>query len=436
MVQPRLGVRDFRRIAVSACVLLVTLRLFIGWQFLYEGVWKLETQSSTRPWTAAGFLKSAQGPLRGAFRAMNGDPDDMNWLSAQWVEGHWDQWAAHFTQFYNLSDGQRARLNDLLNGPAEFRVRLNALPTNVKFPADYNDILRFDPKLQAIVVDGKKHLSAAEKDALLSYVVLPEQVSDENRADWELGQAYKQAIERAYNLASRLSYKERLAVALGGSDPNRVRFVFSNFKGSLGTEAPEKIDHLYQNLLAEYQAANKRATLPFEKEHLARQWEELQQLRKELVNPVIALDKTLHDDAIALLTPEQISKGAPPAEWTQQRIVDWMTMIGLTALGLLLIMGLASRAAAIGGAVMVLSFYLVWPPWPGVMADTGPEHALIVNKNLIEVVALLAIAAMPTGQWFGVDSLIYRGWAALRSRRRVPKAAPLDRKKSSAVAVH
>ena len=63
---------------------------------------------------------------------------------------------------------------------------------------------------------------------------------------------------------------------------------------------------------------------------------------------------------------------------------------------------------------MLISFYLVVPPWPGVPQPPGPEHSFIVNKNLIEALALLAIAAMPTGSWFGLDG-IFR-WIFRRKR--------------------
>jgi hypothetical protein len=32
----------------------------------------------------------------------------------------------------------------------------------------------------------------------------------------------------------------------------------------------------------------------------------------------------------------------------------------------------------------------------------------LVNKNLIEVLALLALASLPTGRWFGLDALAGR----------------------------
>ena len=36
----------------------------------------------------------------------------------------------------------------------------------------------------------------------------------------------------------------------------------------------------------------------------------------------------------------------------------------------------------------------------------------MVNKNLIEAIALLGIAALPTGSWFGLDGLIRRMFGA------------------------
>jgi len=79
-----------------------------------------------------------------------------------------------------------------------------------------------------------------------------------------------------------------------------------------------------------------------------------------------------------------------------------------------LIAGLLTRPAAVAGAVMMVMFYSPMPPWPGVPEAPGPEHSFIVNKNLIEAIALLAIAALPTGQWFGVDAL----WTRFLCRKK------------------
>ena len=357
---------------------------------------------------------------------MTGNPDETRWLDQKWVEAGWDEWAQRFTQHYRLDERQQARLQQLLEGPADFRAELAALPEGVEIPPGLKSLVRFDPGMKRIIVDGKKHLSPGERDRLLELVELPEEESDANRAHGELIRDYRKAIQDVYKRATRLSYKERLTVALGPSDPERTRIVFANFKGTLGDRAPEKIDAYYQELLAAYETnlrdAN-RSDLAFQRDHLAMEWQELQELRTELVGPVKALDASLKEEALTLLNPDQIALGPPAQPWTQQRVVDWMTIGALTVLGLLLIAGLATRTAAVLGAGMVLSFYLVWPPWPGVPEAIGTEHSFIVNKNLIEVCALLALAALPTGQWFGLDRLIYAGWRRLRGRKAGAPAA-------------
>jgi hypothetical protein len=43
------------------------------------------------------------------------------------------------------------------------------------------------------------------------------------------------------------------------------------------------------------------------------------------------------------------------------------------------------------------------PGWPESPRLEG--HYLLINKTLIEIVALFALACMPTGRWAGVDGL-------------------------------
>lgn len=88
--------------------------------------------------------------------------------------------------------------------------------------------------------------------------------------------------------------------------------------------------------------------------------------------------------------------------------VDALNMYGLVILGLGLMLGLFTRWMAIGGAFLLLMFYLINPPLPGLYYTTPTEgHYLIVNKNLIEMMALIAIAFIPTGKYFGLDRFLY-----------------------------
>lgn len=430
MVDPqRPSLSDWRYLPILAVVFLVALRLSIGWQFLYEGLWKINTLGTATPWTAEGFLKNSEGPLRNFFREkMAEDPNDFRWLDQQWVENRWDRWADRFIAHYQLDDADQKRLRTMLNGETDFRAVLKALPEGVKIPEALRETVSFDPKLERLIVAGTAHLTPSERDQLLKLVEIPAEQNDENRAQWEMAQAYHKAVEEVFTRSSRLSFKEKLQVSLGPSDPNRTRMVFSNFKGTLGHQAPESIDDFYRELIASYEASRNRAKssgLDFERGHLDHGWRALQQLRTELSGPIKAMDRQLQADAKKLLDEKQLERGPLPEEWTRQRLIDFATITALTGLGLLLICGLATRSAAVLGAGMLMSFYFVWPPLPGVIDPPGStEHALFVNKNFIEAVALLAIAALPTGQWFGLDRWIWLGWQRLRSGGKSRPLAP------------
>jgi thiosulfate dehydrogenase [quinone] large subunit len=86
--------------------------------------------------------------------------------------------------------------------------------------------------------------------------------------------------------------------------------------------------------------------------------------------------------------------------------VDTLNTWGLIAIGLGLILGLFTRAASIAGAMLLLLYYLFNPPFIG-MELSGPMEGnyLMVNKTLIEAVALLYLAVTPLSRSFGLDTL-------------------------------
>jgi uncharacterized membrane protein YphA (DoxX/SURF4 family) len=420
-------VRDPRRLGGLAIVFLVLLRLSIGWQFLYEGLWKLDTFDSPRPWTSAGYLRNAQGPLRDTFREMTGDPDEFNWLNDGAVAARWDAWHEKFlNHFPDLDDRQRGTLDAMLNGRKEFVAKLERLPDGVKFDfsGDMKKAVRFDEKRKLLVVDGKLHLLPAEREKLLELSLADKEASpylfagapakpDDPAKSAELDKRiaalaeYRKAVEDVSKRASQLSYKERLAATLKG-DPERAGIYSEKYTGTIDEKRPGKIQ-IYKDLLARYDENLKAAQQDFQHQHLSMQWDEIQSIRAALVGPVKALDTEFKSEANKLLRPEQLAAGPVGEIPTKVTQIDQMTIWSLVILGSLLMLGLASRLAALGGAGLLLMFYLAIPPWPGVPALSevpGPEHAFIVNKNSIEIVALLAIACLPTGRWFGVDGLI------------------------------
>lgn len=88
---------------------------------------------------------------------------------------------------------------------------------------------------------------------------------------------------------------------------------------------------------------------------------------------------------------------------------DLITMWGLTLVGILLILGLFTRLASVAGIVLILLFYLANPPLVGYFYSIPTEGSyLIVNKNLVELCALVVILVTGSGRFAGLDRLLHR----------------------------
>lgn len=356
--------------------------------------------------------------MRPTFRSLAGDPDDFRWLDYAGMEQRWAEWKERFLNHYpGTREGNssiEAILTRHLEGPENFTASLAALPDGVDFAEISDDQLRewkvrrtelakaikFDPARKQLIVDGKFHLLPNERELLLSLAPLDGEMTDEVRASRE---AYQKAVEDVYKRASRLSFQERLKVLLE-VDPDRVGILYQEKDG---TEVPVRVGEIafYKELVQRDEDGMAKATQKYQWDHLDRQWTELQQKRQQVVGPVKALDAELRDTAEKLLSLDQLRAGPVPEPPTPVSQINWRTMWGLAIIGVLLMIGLLTRVAALGGAALLTLFYMAVPPWPGVPEIPGPEHNFIVNKVFVEMAALLAIAAMPTGRWFGVDAL-------------------------------
>ena len=85
-----------------------------------------------------------------------------------------------------------------------------------------------------------------------------------------------------------------------------------------------------------------------------------------------------------------------------------VTMWGLAVVGLLLMLGLFTRLASLAGMAFVLMFYLAAPPWVGYFYALPSEGSyLIVNKNLVELCALLVILTTGSGRFAGLDRILH-----------------------------
>ena len=91
---------------------------------------------------------------------------------------------------------------------------------------------------------------------------------------------------------------------------------------------------------------------------------------------------------------------------TIDRIVPWFD----TVVGVLLILGLFTRVAAVAGAGFLFSIILTqWPGSPG---------AQPVYYQTIEMLSMLVLAAMAAGQYAGLDFVLYSIWSKLKGTKQ------------------
>jgi thiosulfate dehydrogenase [quinone] large subunit len=84
--------------------------------------------------------------------------------------------------------------------------------------------------------------------------------------------------------------------------------------------------------------------------------------------------------------------------------VDVLIPIALVAIGLSLILGLFTQAGAWGAAALLVTFYLAAIPTDGTPKPFNEGTYLLVNKTLVELAAVLVLAAFRTGRIAGLDT--------------------------------
>jgi thiosulfate dehydrogenase [quinone] large subunit len=100
--------------------------------------------------------------------------------------------------------------------------------------------------------------------------------------------------------------------------------------------------------------------------------------------------------------------------------VDLAVPIGLALVGLSLVLGLFTQLGCWGAAAFLAMFYLSAIPTSGAPQPGAEGTYLLVNKNLIELAAVVLLLSFRTGRIAGLDLLLS---GRLRMRRTVVEAA-------------
>lgn len=94
-------------------------------------------------------------------------------------------------------------------------------------------------------------------------------------------------------------------------------------------------------------------------------------------------------------------------------IADFVIIWSMIFIGITLIFGFLVRPAAVIGMLLLAMFYLAYPPFPGIEINAPTEGSyVIVNKNLIELFALMTVMAFPTAKSYGIERFFVKTTAA------------------------
>ena len=104
--------------------------------------------------------------------------------------------------------------------------------------------------------------------------------------------------------------------------------------------------------------------------------------------------------------------------------VDILNIWGLILIGLGLMLGVLARYAAVGGIALLSLYYLANPPF---ISSTGAfleGHYIWIDKNLIELIALVVLFVLPTSYFFGLDMFLKA--IRLKARKPIPETVPVQ----------
>jgi uncharacterized membrane protein YphA (DoxX/SURF4 family) len=213
---------------------------------------------------------------------------------------------------------------------------------------------------------------------------------DSTLAEWN---AYRERLVQHYGLDEK---QQKAAADVQKRYEARLK-AFLAGKSEAVAEYQQWLDRRDKN------ATDRARQLASLQKHDARIATETQKLRGELVPPIDRLWKDLENDLNAISTEEQWKRHGRLAihkpgrsvidSEAMDRVVPWFDV----AVGACLILGLLTRPAAILGAVFLASVCASqWPLSPGAMP---------IYNQAVEMLALLALAAIGAGRFAGLDGL-------------------------------
>ncbi len=401
---------------------LLALRLAIGWHFLFEGLYKVNSYytgptDTNRVFTSEPYFKAAPGPIGEKMRKEFSDPAAEIAAKVKAPEN------IPPAEFAKLSVAEQAAkcpemvaklidANDMLEKTEEaikLEAENDAKTIKTKEEKDTKDVTEAEAKAvsaahtkadaDAIKADADKARAKIKADA------------DKARAEAKAkGENYK-ALAPERVLAAKAAY----ARWVYGVDPRPAQVKF--ISGDLLLTAPHRLDHL-EWVKHEAKAAEER-----ESNGLGTGTGTDAKRVAEFRMGAISAEADLARDANAFIAElrKDLNGGKAIEEAAAEsrgQLLDKITMWFLVVVGTLLMAGLFTRVACVFAAGFLVMTYLAHPAFPWYPLPPNTEgNPVFINKNVIEALALLVLMCYPTGRWLGLDALVLRPFCRYKAEQ-------------------
>jgi len=469
-------------LACYAIVLIVLLRVGIGWHFFYEGVNKFDPASN---FSAEGFLGVAKGPtadlyywmlpdLDGVLRLELADIRDENNRDRKTFIAYEHAWKEYFKQYlltYMPLIKNEAAAEEFLNlGTEEFAdwVRENIPPVAVENIAEMNTVqLTAWAENRVPSADAARHVITAKvefpdwKEWAEAHNLTAAQITQYTNS---MQTQFKDWVEQNLALVMAAELLEMDEVQLKGwavrntpiSDTSkgdailevkaliRAKTIFNRYLNALRAEAADLQQDVNAFIASRERFLETRRNIPnnasFEQQ---RRWHQMMGYRAEanyMIRTLASMSNTLQSELGRLADSELAGRRGrivtvPERELfpvanplniqleipaihipltdvsilSRMHVLDWAVTLGLSAIGLCLMIGFCTRLAALGGIVFLVNVVLTTYPVPGVYPaiPSFVGNFMFVSKDMVELLALLVIAAVPAGRWGGLDFFLW-----------------------------
>lgn len=410
--------------------MLVVLRLALGWHFLYEGVWKLTHHDAFLAETE-GFLSAARGPAAKLFNSMVPDIDGQQRLerdfelvrvkSVRDAKGNAEKDGGDSVAVPKLAKRWNDITKDFLSyyQPREDKGGVK----NNEHEALYKQFDAAADKVYQRHVDGLKKFVAENGDAIKahfdSFARFNEQLKTDPSTDfmrqrrWDQLQDYRKEVKGwTTDLEAReKALKADLMDLLNEHRTTEVEAVALADAKEKEIAAGKKVVASNDSQSATSPAEPKPSDPPRDTPKAAKS--------KGKAKAKAAAKSSPGADSAAVVDFHPLAEGHDPAgpfresknpfKWPRIEQMAFLLSYGLTAIGFCLMIGLFTRLSALAGAAFMLCVVLSQPSYPSVYPPDVPQlgHALLVNKDFVEMIALLVIASTSLGRWTGMDFFLH-----------------------------